>query len=101
MVEKKASGSTDNPESAHEPNGREGRPSNIQPTNQGPNKVRKEIRKETPTATAKAKARANPNHDTDRIDNTGPELWEAQNLTALNYNLKKRGFRRHQKMGLT
>ena len=32
----KASGSTDNPESAHEPKGRRGRPANTQPTNQVP-----------------------------------------------------------------
>ena len=37
----KASGSTDNPESAHEPKGRTGRQSNTQPTDQGPNRVRK------------------------------------------------------------
>ena len=42
--------------------------------------------KETPTPTAKAtaKARANPNHDTDRIDNTDPESWKAQNLSIKN-----------------
>ena len=55
--------------------------------------------KETPTpkAKAKAKARANPNHDTEIIDNTGPEFWKVQNLTALKDQLNKRGFRRHKK----
>lgn len=33
--EEKTSGSQENPESAHEPKGRRGRPSNTQPTNQG------------------------------------------------------------------
>ena len=99
----KPSGSTSNPESAHEPKGRRGRPSNTQPTNQGPTKVRKDMFKETPTpktkakTTPKAKTRANPNHDTDRTDNPDPEFGKEQIITVLKDQLNKRGFQKHKK----
>ena len=52
----KASGSTVNPESAHEPKGRGGRPSSTQPTNQGPNKVRKDSQG-NPNTNSKSKSK--------------------------------------------
>ena len=95
----KASGSTYNPESAHEPKGPSGRPSNIQPTNQGPPVKTDAETKPTAKAKAKAKGRpkANPDRDTKRINNPDPEFWRSVTVTALRDQLNKRGFRKHKK----
>ena len=103
----KTSGSTYNPESEHEPKGQSGRPSNTQPTNQGPpvktDAKTKPTAKATARATAKAKPKAkgrpkaNPDHDTEISNNPDPEFWRSVTVTALRDQLNKRGFRKHKK----
>ena len=63
----KASGSTNNPESGHEPKGPSGRPSNTQPTNQVP-PVKKTTTKQE-----------SPKHDTDWDHSKSKAHWNKKN----------------------
>ena len=82
MVEKKASGSRDqpkygNPESEHGPKGKPGRPSNTQPTNQVP-PVKQRTNLNTPNMEAPniKEKQEHPKHDADWDHSKSKAHWD-------------------------